>query len=88
MLDIFSCLNNFFKGIRTCHTIKHRVESDHTAVIIKIELASIAFKMHAQNCPKHETTDWEQILLDDQTNIEYNRSSPNPPSQMPKTHNQ
>jgi hypothetical protein len=73
MLDIFSCSNNLFKQVRTCHTIKDGIKSDHTAVIIKIELTSIAFKMHPQNHPGQETTDWDLIITDDQTNIEYNQ---------------
>jgi hypothetical protein len=88
MLDIFSCSNNLFKRVRTCHTIKNGVESNHTAVIIELELTSIAFKMYAQNRPKQETTNWELILLDKKINIEYNRTltqytQPNPEDPQP-----
>ena len=75
MLDVFSVSSNIFKRVRDCHTTKYGVDSDHTAVIIKLELTSISFKMQENNHPNNiQTTDWELINTNDETKAKYNET--------------
>jgi exonuclease III len=75
VLDVFSISSNIFKRVRKCHTTRDSVDSDHTAVIIKLELTSISFKMQENNHPNNiQTTDWELINTNDETKARYNET--------------
>jgi hypothetical protein len=71
MLDVFLCSNSFFIRIQGCNPIRKGAESDHMAVILKIHINKLAFKMK----DKKLTTkiDWEKILNDEATNAIFNK---------------
>ena len=45
MLDVFSCSNTLFKRVQGCNTTSKGTESDHTAVVLKIHINTLSFKM-------------------------------------------
>ena len=75
MLDVFSCSNTLFKRVQGCNTTSKGTESDHTAVVLKIHINTLSFKM--QNKKLITETDWEKIMGDEATNITYNETLKN-----------
>jgi hypothetical protein len=71
MLDVFSCSNSFFNRIKGCNPTRKGTESDHTAVILKIHIRKLAFKMKDKKLTTK--TDWEKIMNDEATNAIYNK---------------
>jgi hypothetical protein len=71
MLDVFLCSNSFFNRIQGCNPTRKGAESDHTAVIIKIHMNKLAFKMKDKKLTTK--TDWEKIMNDEATNTIYNK---------------
>jgi hypothetical protein len=45
MLDVFSCSNRIFKRVQGCNTTTKGTESNHTAVLLKIYINTLSFKM-------------------------------------------
>jgi hypothetical protein len=71
MLDVFSCSNTFFNRVQGCNPTRKGAESNHTAVILKIHIDKLAFKMKDETLTTK--TDWEKILNDETTNPIYNK---------------
>jgi hypothetical protein len=71
MLDVFSCSNTFFNRVQGCNPTRKGAESNHTAVILKIHINKLAFKMKDKKLTTK--TDWEKILNDETTNAIYNK---------------
>ena len=75
MLDVFSCSNTIFKRVQGCNTTNKGTESDHTAVLLKIHINTLSFKMQKKKLITK--TDWEKILSDETTNATYNKTLKN-----------
>ncbi len=71
MLDVFSCSNTFFNRVQGCNPPRKGAESNHTAVILKIHINKLAFKMKDKKLTTK--TLWEKILNDETTNAIYNK---------------
>jgi hypothetical protein len=71
MLDVFLCSNTFFNRVQGCNPTRKGAESNHTAVILKIHINKLAFKMKDKKLTTK--TDWEKILHDETTNAIYNK---------------
>ncbi len=71
MLDVFSCSNTFFNRVQGCNPTRKGPESNHTAVILKIHISQLAFKMKDKKLTTK--TDWEKILNGETTNAIYNK---------------
>jgi hypothetical protein len=55
MLDVFSCLNTFFNRVQGCNPTRKGAESDHKALILKIDISKLAFKMKDKKLPPKQT---------------------------------
>ncbi len=63
-----------FKRVQGCNTTKKGAESNHTAVLLKIHINTLFFKMQKKLITK---TDWEKILGDETTNATYKETLKN-----------
>ncbi len=75
MLGVFSCSNTLFKRVQGCDTTTKGTESNHTAVLLKIHINTLSFKL--QNKKLITKTDWEKIMGDKTTNMTYNETLKN-----------
>jgi hypothetical protein len=75
MLDVFSCSNTLFKRVQGCNTTTKGTESDHTAVLLKIHINTLSFKMKDKKLITK--TDWEKIMGDETTDMTYNETLKN-----------
>jgi hypothetical protein len=71
MLDVFSCSYTFFNRVQGCNPTQKGAESDHMAVILKIHINKLAFKMKDKTLTTK--TDWEKNMNDKTTNSIYNK---------------
>ena len=71
MLDVFLCSSTIFKRIQGCNTRRKGAENNHTAVLLKIHINTLSFKMQEKKLITK--TDWEKILGDETTNATYNK---------------
>ena len=62
MHDLFVLSNNLHKRVRDCKVVEDGIESDHSAVQIKLALTSIKFK---EQDVSRGIIDWCKILNDD-----------------------
>jgi hypothetical protein len=71
MLDAFSHLNAFLNRVQGCSPTRKGAESDHVAVILKIHINELAFKMKDKKLTTKNRLG--KIMNDETTNVIYNK---------------